>query len=451
MKYSFECLVNILNNHTNCDSITSSSTQTVVGVPMIGHDMFHQVANNLIAKAIEQDPEIISDLELFVIDLDNPAGFNYNGERLAMVAQDYVKAFSINYNNGNKILKANRLSVPTYNNIDKLASLLSFDIKSSFSLGRHGFSHNYQDLLFEEFLKPNILLSLAYELIEYKTSSVITLFNRFMHSYNEHYGDEDKLVYHLQRFTRGSINAIQFLKLLNIEADENNYNTLVARYLVNQITFYASKSEVYKDIKEDLRLYTFYMDIGEDIFSLKQDIVNYYTNGSQSKSLKILELEFIRASGMSWKTYLNGSRFIAELFDSIYLQDFSVKDIVITDDEIIIQTNDSISLLESDMIKYTCCCLTLNSYKIEDFVARTGVHEDSKKLKAQYTAIVSPLTEQIKELIEEYDNGTTSVEEYERYSVKLDLLTTSLKKLRLEDKTMLITDQLIKYYGYCDL
>jgi hypothetical protein len=451
MKYSFECLVNILNNHTSCDSITSSSTQTVVGVPMIGHDMFHQVANNLIAKAIEQDPEIISDLELFAIDLDNPAGFNYNGERLAMVAQDYVKAYSINYNNGNKILKANRSSIPTYNNINKLASLLSFDIKSSFSLGGHGFSHNYQDLLFEEFLKPQILFSLAHELIEYKSSSIITLFNRFMYSFNEHYGDDDRLVYHLQRFTRGSINAIQFLKLLNIEANENNSNTLAAQYLVNQITFYASKPEVYKDIKDDMRLYTFYMDSGEDVFTLRQDIVDYYNNGSQSKTLKILELEFIRASGMSWKTYLNGSRFIASLFDSIYLQDFVINDIKITDDEIIIQTNDSMSHLESDIIKYTCCCLTLNSYKIEDFVARTGVYEDSIRLKAQYNAIVSPLTEQIKDHIEDYDNGTASVEEYDQYSINLDLLTTSLSKLRLENKTLLITNQLIKYYGYCDL
>jgi hypothetical protein len=452
MQYSFECLVNVLNNQTHCDSVTSSATQTVVGTPMIGHDLFHQVGNDLVTKALSSLPELQSELELYEVYLDNPAGFNYNGERLAMVAQEYVKAFSFDIHNGRQILKADYTSIPTYHNIYKLASLLSFDIKTSFTLGRHGFNPEYLENMMAIFLTPQTLLTLAFEFIKNKSSQIQALFGYFYYSYDTHYPDaQDKFIQKLQRYSRALINEIQFLELCDITSTQNDCLSKLAEYIANQILFYASKPEVSKQINGDCRLYTFYIETDEDIFSLRQDIVDYYQYGKQSKCLKALEPEFVRASSMSWKTYLNGSRFIASIFDNVYLSDFDINDIEITNDTIRIFINSQLSLLESDMIKYTSCCLTLNSYKVEDYVARTGIHEDSVRLKAEYIAIIGPLTDEIKNLKDKYDNSITSTAEYEWYSHQLDMLTKQLQDLKLDPKTVYITDQLIKYYGYCDL
>jgi hypothetical protein len=355
---SFECMINVLNSNTHGNSVTSTATDSVIGTPMVGHDVFHSIANNLIKKIIELNPEVIPILIKYQVNIDNPSSFDCNGERLAILTQEFVKSFWFQTNNDHSYLMCDSNKPPTFYNLTRLASVLAFDIQSNLDLCRHQFSKTYYSLL--------------------------------------------------------NVNSSEF----NIKNHE---------------------------------LYKLYTEGNNDNFSLQKDIVTYLRSGKQSYLLSILEPEYIRASGMNWDTYLNGSRILISLIENIYLSEFDSDDFDFEGSNITIKLNNQTSQLQHDMIKYNCCCQSLNSYKVEDFVARSGLYQDTQSLIKEYNQVLSSVTSKIRTLTSHYSDIIESFEEYNMYSSTLAQLELELETIKNLPSTLSITDQLIKYYGYCDL
>jgi hypothetical protein len=355
---SFECMINVLNSSTHGNSVTSTATDSVIGTPMIGHDVFHSIANNLVNKIIKHNPEVIPILIQYDVNLDNPSSFDCKGERLAILTQEFVKSFWIKSNGDHNYLMCDSNKIPTFNNLTRLASVLAFDINTNLDLCRHQFGKS-------------------------------------------------------------------FYSLLNIYSPE----------------FMIKNHDLYK----------LYIEGTYNNFSLQSDIELYLRAGQQSFLLSILEQEYHRASGMNWDTYLNGSRILISLIENIYLSEFDSNDFIFEGSNIAIKLNNQTSQLQLDMIKYNCCCQTLNSYKVEDFVARSGKYEDTVSLIKQYNQVLSDVTDKIRTLTLYYSDNITSIDEYNLYTSSLTKLEQELKTIKNLPSTLAITDQLIKYYGYCDL
>jgi hypothetical protein len=116
---SFECMINVLNSSTHGNSVTSTATDSVIGTPMIGHDVFHSIANNLVNKIIKHNPEVIPILIQYDVNLDNPSSFDCKGERIAILTQEFVKSFWIKSNGDHNYLMCDSNKIPTFNNLTR--------------------------------------------------------------------------------------------------------------------------------------------------------------------------------------------------------------------------------------------------------------------------------------------------------------------------------------------
>ncbi len=448
----FESIINVLHSDTLANSIINTSSDRVVGEPMIGHDIFHGIANNVVKKSFGIIPQLAHELlTQYSVDLTNPAGFNFNGERLAMVAQAYIKCFQINYIDGIKYLVCNPSELPTHDNYPKLSRLLALDLRTSLSLSSFKFDSNYYNQLTDLFLEPNNLDSVINAFFDGCNYSNEILF-RIYYLYQEFEPIYTHPIFNnLKRLLRNSITANQLLGIANINAHGKNPIELIKKYIYNSIKLFLSNNQVRQKLASLGNLYDIYTK-GELIqYSLISDFQKYYINGSKTNNLLILEHQFKIASGMDLNEYLNGSSAIAFLFEEVYMSDFDISDMSSHQDQLRIKTSQKTSLLETDILKYSCYKNASNAYDITDMTARTGDHLMTISLREEYKHKLKPITDQIDFCMQFYDFGQLSDEEYSILDAQLESLQKELRMCKLKPELRTISDQLTIYYGYCDL
>jgi hypothetical protein len=448
----FESLINVVHTDTVASSIVNTSTDRVIGDPMLGHDIFHSIANNVIKKALLILPGLAEELIVqYKIDIQNPAGFNYNGERLAMIAQEFIKAFSIETNDGSRYLTCDTNDLPSHNNWPKLSRLLAMDLRTSLSLAHFDFGIDYHYQTIDLFLDPIVLNSIIDAMLK-GSCYCSEIISRIYDLYCEQDPNYKCLLFiNLQRLFRGSIDTTKYLELASIESSGRDHHEVITEYLSNSINFLLSNVEVRKVLANSGKLYDVYSKGDLIEFSLITDIVTYYSTLKKSNSLLILEHQFQRASDMSMDDYLSGTSAFAFVLEEVYMDNFDLSSMAYVDNRLRITLDQQLSLLENDVIKYQSYNIAIHVHNIEDFVARSGNHLVTKDLRGLYAYKLKPITDQIDFCMKFFEIMGMSDEELTVLYDQLERLKQELRTYKLTPPLRIISDQLAKYYGYCDL
>jgi hypothetical protein len=448
----FESLINVVHTDTSAISIVNTSTDRVIGDPMLGHDIFHSIANNVIKKALLILPGLSEELILqYKIDNENPAGFNYNGERLAMIAQEFIKAFTIETVDGSRYLTCDTNDLPSHNNWPKLSRLLAMDLRTSLSLASFDFGIDYHYQTIDLFLDPKVLNSVIASMLN-GSCYCAEIISRIYDLYIGHHPEYNRTQYqNLQRLLRGSINTTQFLESSSINPYNRDHNEVITEYIFASINFLLSNVIVRQDLANSGKLYDIYSKGDLIEFSLIVDIVTYYSTLKKSNSLLILEHQFQRASNMSMDDYLSGTSAFAFVLEEVYMDDFDVNNMSFGDNKLRINLDQCLSLLENDVIKYQSYNNAIHVYNIDDFVERSGNNILTNKLRELYAYKLKPITDQIDFCMKFFEIENMSDEELTVLHDQLDKLKQELRTYKLTPPLRMISDQLAKYYGYCDL
>ena len=446
----FQSSINILNDVTLVDSLITTSSDRVIGQPDIGHDLFHSIANNLIRKALTIIPGVAHDIAIkYNIDINNPSGFNFNGERSAMIAQAYLKSFKTKIINDQKYLVCNIKDLPSRSNNSRLARLLAMDLRTSISLSGKKLDVLFHEQLYKEFSTTSVLRPIIDSLLDNSDGNLELINSVYRAFCKYHNGYNNPLFDNLPRFLRDSIDANTLLSIAKIKTYSRDVNQVINDAIFDATSFYLTDDCVKEEFTQYETLFGTYSKSDLKNYSLSSDMQKYLNSNQKSQNLAYLEYQFHKMSLMTMEDYLTGSSNISFLIEEVYMSDFDTSQMKFDDDQFMILTSSIPSLLENDMIKFQSY---LASTKAKDgYLAKNGDHNLTILLREQYQYELAPIKDQLDFCLQLMEIEDIGEEEYLTLTNRIDELKKELKELQLSPKLVAISDQLTNYYGYCDL
>lgn len=435
----------------NSKSNIQTSSDQVIGEPMVGHDYFHSIANNLINKINIQDPEGFAEFaNEYSVDLQNPSGFNYNGERLAMTCQDIVKSFSHTEYKGQKALVATLNQIPNPRNPLVLAKLMTYDMRTSLELHKHDYHKALGNGLILDFATLSNVQKEVKDYLETSHKVGAGFVDNLLHNIPAHLKkDTDVIFRDYTRYSNGYIDSTTLLKSTGHEPEGDLQEQLLSIMTNRVLEILNSLDNTGSEFSSKFNLNYFRGDLAN--YSLPRDIEAYLKTGHQSAAMTMVMNMFEKESGMDAATYVQGMAKISKLFLDFYFSEYSSENIVINGEKVVLISSQKMTQLENDVNIHNSAKSALESKSLEDLTVLTDDVELRNKLKSEYQDLIAPLKDKIESLERVLYLPNLPETTYDKLSKELDETKYQLKVLNQTDNAKKYQELLIKYYGFSNL
>jgi hypothetical protein len=429
-----------------------TASDSVQGDPMNGHDYFHAIANNLIRLLCVNKPQEMAEIMTRLnIDSDNPAGFDYKGERLAMVAQYIVRAFKKVGYVGEEYLEANLNDIPNPKNPRELARLIAKDMRTSLVLNNIDANSILDKQLLVKSIESGEFDTLVDMWVDNSNASVFKILKGLIQSAPmEELTSLDELILSISSYRQTSKPELIASKINDLDPNLEILTQFRSRVKARIKELIQNHQYSAGDICDKFNEYYTTAEFGGS-YSINKDIMKYYESGTFSTSLEVYMHMFTSISEMTVEQYFDGIAELSKLFLDFYFEEYDSERVKLYGQTVRLMSNQRMTQFENDVNVDRIAKPTLNNYSLEDATVVHVSEQERLAIKSEYIALLKPLSDKLDRIMERLNNSSLSDAEYNSLHDQLNLTKEELSLLKLTPRARELSSLVVHYYGYVDL